>query len=197
MTLFERLLRQKHDPHLLLGEYDAILADVFTRPLWETGSIHEQRVRWTDGWRARKADSATFGSIGLYIWGAAQRPMYIGIAVGRNRPHPFKSRFRRYIFGRASQCNLASRYCEALQRDGIAGFPPEVREEYQRSHPGTTVRLQHAVRFAEEGLDEIWFMLLAHAEQYDIKPLEDALVPVANQWNLRRGLRPLLNARQR
>jgi hypothetical protein len=55
------------------------------------------------------------------------------------------------------------------------------------------VRLRGAVRFAEEGIRDIWFALFPHDRSAEIVELERAIVPIAEAWNLDRGIRPLLN----
>lgn len=186
---FAHLYKVVNDEALLLEAYDRFLRDLFERPLWTRGSVAMQRVAWSEGGRAQKEDRESFGSPGLYIWGAQERPIYIGMAERQT----FERRFKRYIGQTRSQCNLAKEYASQLITDDIDGFPTEVRDWYKRSFRGSTVRLRHAVRFAREGIDDIWFALLPHHDPNEVKALESALIPVAQNWNQSHGLDALLN----
>lgn len=75
-SAFEHLYGVADDPMKLATAYDAVLNDLFQKPLCKTGSTALQRVLWTDAWRAREEDRAAFESPGLYLWGANRRPVY-------------------------------------------------------------------------------------------------------------------------
>lgn len=186
-TTFRRLFGAIGNPDKLYDEYDSYLGDLFRAKHWESGEVRCTRVLWTAGQQARREDATTFRSPGLYLWGAEERPLYIGITRRR-----FGKRFGRYIWTARSQCNLARDFEHALVASGIEGFPPEIRAWYAK-HGGSTVRLRGAVRFAVEGIQHVWFALMPHDSTTEIEELERHLVPVANDWNRRRGLRPLLN----
>ncbi len=187
-SAFGHLYRAVGDSHSLEVAYDKVLRDLFESPLWESGTIELRRVLWSHGWQARTENMTAFGSPGLYLWGIKDRPLYIGITRGS-----FSKRFSRYIWHARSQCNLAHEFEAALVSDDINGFPAEIREWYAQQFGGSKVRLRGAVRFAEEGIADVWFALLPHNDPAEIEELERALVPVAEAWNNRRGVQPLLN----
>jgi len=168
--------------------YGNVLKQLCEVSFWEGGEIGLRRVPWTAGRRARSEDPVTFQSPGLYLWGAENRPLYIGITCST-----FLKRFSRYIWQARSQCNLARDFEESLVSAGIQGFPPEILEWYAKWSHGSTVRLQGAVRFAKEGVDRVWFTLFSHDDPTEIEELERHLVPVAEGWNHRHGFLPLLN----
>lgn len=176
------------DPDALMSEYDALLGRLFSDPPWDGEGRPVGRIPWRLGRAARKADRERFRMPGLYLWGAGERPVYVGITRGS-----FSKRFNRYIWSSRSQCQLAANHEAELLESGLDGFPQEVREWYARSYRTSTVRLNGAVRFAREGLDSVWFYLLPTEDPDQILPLEKALVPVAQGWNRERGLAPLLN----
>lgn len=194
MSVFTRLYQVLNDPQQLSLVYGEVLRGLFQASYWTRGTIGHRRVRWADGHQARIEDADTLNSPGLYVWGAGERPLYIGITVGRKVPGSFRKRFSRYIWQKRSQCNLARDHATSLITSGnIDGFPPEIRAWYRKGYRGSTVRLEGALRFAQEGLDQVWFALLPHDNPKQIKALEDALIPVANEWNLGRHYLPLLN----
>jgi len=190
-SAFSRLLQAVDNREQLQQEYDSLLSELFQSDFWKTGSVELRRVVWTDAGEARFADSKTFGLPGLYIWGVDTRPLYVGITRAA-----FKKRFARYIWSDRSQCKLARAYGGALiAAGGIDGFPAEIRDWYKRSFRGSNVRLEGAVRFAQEGIDKIWFTLLPHENDKleEIRVLERALIPVAEQWNKQHKYSRLLN----
>src|SRR6185437_7055365 len=135
MTAFDRLFSSKDQPERLKREYSTELAAMLTKPFCSLGPAAEQRVKWKDGRRARVEDVEGFRSPGLYIWGAADRVLYIGLTVGRTRPGSFGKRFNRYLWSKEmSQCGLASDYESALIENGIDGFPEHVRAKYRTGH---------------------------------------------------------------
>jgi len=185
---FSHLYEAVGDSALLDAAYNKALMDLVGRPLWEGGTVLHRRILWSQGFRARTEDRTTFRLPGLYLWGIDDRPLYIGITRGS-----FSKRFSRYIWHPRSQCNLAKDFEAALITDDINGFPVEITEWYARCFGGSKVRLRGAVRFAKEGIASVWFALFPHNSKAEIEELERALVPVAEAWNYRRGLPPLLN----
>ena len=149
---------------------------------WTGGPVGLQRVLWIDGRRAEIEDPKAFASRGLYFWGVEDRLLYIGITC-----KSFRARFSRYIWSKRSQCNLAHDYKDALIMRGMKGFPSEIMER------NSNVRRQGAIRFAKEGVSKIWFALLPHDNQAEIKVLEPSLVSIAEERNQELGLRSLLN----
>jgi hypothetical protein len=185
-SAFGRLYQAVGDSDSLEAAYDKVLKNLFESPFWESGTVELRRILWGQGQEARTQDA--FGSPGLYLWGIETRPLYIGITRGS-----FRKRFSRYIWHERSQCHLAQQFEASLVSDGIDGFPAEVREWYARQFRGSEVRLRGAVRFAKEGIAGVWFALFPHNSPAEIEDLERALVPVAEAWNHRQSLRPLLN----
>lgn len=183
-TDFERLYSAFQGETLLLA-YDRFLRDLFARPFWDAGSVANRRVAWSLGRQARKEDPTSFNSPGMYIWGFKDQPLYIGITGGT-----FGRRFNRYIWSKQSQCNLAKEYAPKLIAN--EGFPSDVLQWYARQYSGEA-RLKGATRFAQVGIDSIWFTLLPHRDSGEIKALEAALVTVAEKWNEINGRGGLLN----
>jgi hypothetical protein len=184
---FLRLLAASSDEHSLDLAYDEVLRELFARPLWQAGSVLDYRVLWTDGRRARDEDPVPFQAIGLYLWGCEERPLYIG-----KTNNGFRKRFSRYVWDTRSQCNLARDFETPLRLHGVKGFPDEIRDWYA-TYTTSTVRLEGAARFAQEGLERVWFTLLPHGNSDDISLLEKLLVRSGQRWNDRAGIRELLN----
>src|SRR6266849_7406580 len=187
-SAFARLYEASADSARLEAAYDNVLSHLFQNPFWKTGPTVLRRVLWNRGRRAQTEDSETFKSPGLYLWGVEDRPLYVGITRGS-----FSKRFSRYIWSERSQCNLAQEFEATLISKGIDGFPPEITDWYARYFRSSKVRLDGSVRFAKEGIAKVWFALFPHATVAEIRALEQALIPVAEKWNNRRGLLPLLN----
>lgn len=187
-SAFQLLFQKLGSPTELYQAYQEFLLGLFSSPVWSGGRATGKRVHWSLGEQARRHDRETFSSPGVYLWGAEEQPLYIGITRGT-----FSRRFSRYIWQTKSQCKLAQEHREVLVEKRLAGFPVEIREWYRSHFKGSTVRLQGAVRFAEEGIDKIWFTLLPHSVTSEIASLEPALVEVAESWNRAHGLRRLLN----
>jgi hypothetical protein len=185
---FERLYEVVTDPEQLQAAYTVVLGDLFRNPFWESGPTAHRRVPWSLGRQAQAEDRQVFGSPGLYLWGIEERPLYLGMT--RNS---FNHRFSRYIWSKRSQCELARQHEAELVSKGIDGFPTDITVWYAKNFRGTRVRLLGAVRFAQEGVHKIWFALFPHAKVDEIRLLEKALIPIAEKWNERGGLRPLLN----
>jgi len=185
---FELLRSALQNDDMLLETYDRYLAELFSRPFWTSGSGAACRIKWLCGKDARREERQSFENPGVYIWGIEERPLYIGITSGK-----FSRRFSRYIWSERSQCNLAQEYAPRLIADGIQGFPLAVRDWYARHYRGSTVRLRGAVRFANEGIDDVWFALLPHTNKSEIKVMEPALIRVAQRWNENKGFGSLLN----
>jgi hypothetical protein len=184
---FEYLLSQSHGRAALAEAYDQVLTRVLAGLPWSAGRIAHRRVLWSDGRVARRTDQVTFSQPGLHIWGVEQRPLYLGKTEAS-----FSSRFKRYIWEKRSQCNLARDFETLLIRNGIAGFPDEIRTWYAKYYSGS-VRLDGAARFAKEGIGKVWFALMPGGAAEQIDSLEKALIPIAREWNLRNGMAPLLN----
>lgn len=187
-TAFGRLFCGVATDDALTAAYETVLSALFARPLWESGTVDLQRVPWSQGKRARTEDIAAFKSPGIYIWGVDARPLYIGKTLSS-----FGKRFSRYIWNPRSQCNLACDFEDSLIARGLDGFPQEVHEWYARFSRGSKVRLQGAVRFAEEGIGSVWSALFPHDTPSEISQLEKSLIRVAYRWNMQHGFRRLLN----
>lgn len=191
-SAFVRLYDGVGNPDRLLAVYDSVLSDLFHNPFWESGATALRRVPWKQGMRARIGDSEAFRSPGLYLWGSEDRPLYIGITRAA-----FSKRFSRYIWDERSQCNLAEQYGAKLVSKDIDGFPVGITDWYAQNFRGSKVRLRGAVRFAKEGISNVWFALFPHPILAEIERVERELIPVAGTWNKCRGLRPLLNIQEK
>lgn len=193
LSAFDQLALASAENHTLALAYNEVIRRLLAMPLWTCGSAYERRVLWTDADMARSTDLGTFKLPGLYIWGAEGRPVYIGKTGSKKTKSNFRKRFYRYIWHKWSQCNLAREFETALVEKGIGGFSPEIRNWYAKDFRRSTVRLEGAVRFATEGINTVWFALFPANDLERIRPLEKALIPVANAWNLQAGMKPLLN----
>lgn len=182
MTIINRIHKVIENPKKLEKAYENMLSELFEIPLWQSGSVKHKRILWTQGKNARAEDRAIFASSGLYIWGIGERPLYIGITS-----NSFNKRFSRYIWQKKSQCNLAKEYRDSLVLNGINGLPAEVRAF------GYNARFRGAERFANEGIENVWFALFPHDDNVVVAEVERYLIPVADTWNRREGLPPLLN----
>jgi len=187
-SAFVRLYGASGDPVRLQAAYHNVLSDLFKNPFWEKGPTALRRILWTHGRQARVEDAETFKSPGLYLWGIDERPLYLGITRGS-----FNKRFSRYIWHERSQCNLAQDFEATIASGGINGFPVEIRDWYARNFRGSTVRLEGAVQFAKAGIARVWFALFPHSGVAEIRPLEQTLIPVAEDWNKSHNLGQLLN----
>ena len=185
---FDIMAECRTRPAHLARAYANVIADLVGNPPWSAGKVSQRRVLWSDAERARSADPETFGSSGLYVWGAAERPLYLGMTSAS-----FNGRFSRYVWHERSQCKIARDFEAELVSRGIDGLPATLRSWYATNFRGSTVRLAGAARFAKEGIGSIWFALLPASDREAIRPLEVALIPVANQWNLDAGIAPLIN----
>lgn len=188
MTTFENFTSTVSDDERLADIYSAWLADLFNREFWSPGMDAGRRILWRRGDEARNELREAFDSPGLYLWGAREIPIYVGMTEGT-----FRRRFRRYIWSERSQCKLAARYEGQLIDQGIDGFPEEIREWYHRSFGSSTVRLEGAVAFARAGIEDVWFALLPAEDEDPVKDVEEALIPVAASWNREHGRPELLN----
>jgi hypothetical protein len=166
-----------------------LLDVLLTSGFWSTNEPEIPRVKWQDGKIVRSVRRDVFSCSGIYLWGAGKLPRYIGKAEKQS----FSKRFNRYIWGKNSQCNLAKEYGDAIIHNGINGFPDEILEWYKKGFGNSTVRLQGAVDFARHDLNTLWFTLFPMDDVSLIKKFEGMLINAGNEWNLERGLEPLLN----
>lgn len=177
-----------YDVERIRSSYETVISKLVASEYWKNGAVEDTRVPWFLARQARNDDTKTFSMPGLYLWGVEDRPLYIGITRGT-----FNRRFSRYIWSARSQCNLAKDFESSLKKDGIDGFSPEIHTWYAKSYRGSKVRLRGAARFASEGIDKVWFALFPHTERNEIVRLEKSLVPIAEEWNRRKGFESLLN----
>jgi len=188
--VFSLLKEAMNDANEIEKIYSSIINKLLASEYWSTNNKEAPRVKWYDGETAKESRREVFNCSGLYLWGAGKVPRYIG-----KTEQAFKKRFSRYIFSENSQCNLAKKYeKEIIPEDkGIYGFPPEIIASFEAS--GRSVRLRHAVDFARHGINDIWFALFpANEEVTDyIGAIEEILIRVANNWNIRNKLDPLIN----
>lgn len=188
MTRFDEFAASTDNPDRLADLYSGWLAGLFDRGYWTPGMDAGHRIPWRRGEEARDELIDRFDSPGIYLWGARETPLYVGMTRST-----FGRRFGRYIWGKRSQCKLAARYEDDLIGHGIDGFPGEVREWYERGYGSSTVRLDGAVAFAQAGIDDVWFALLPADDADNVKAVEEALIPVAARWNREDGHPELLN----
>ncbi len=189
MGFAEPLLQAMRTSDRLPLAYASFLESLFAHPLWAAGDVLGRRIPWRAASAARRASPAGFDSPGVYLFGARAVPLYIG-STGRTLWVRLRGR---YLVGQYSQCQLAATYADSIREKGVDGFPEEVRVWYRRGFRGSRVRLEGAVVFARQGIEDIWFALLPMASAADAKQLEDGLIPVAQRWNSEHGHPPLLN----
>ncbi|MVT23663.1 hypothetical protein [Vibrio vulnificus] len=176
------------DEETLFDVFSSYMDKLLKSQRWQSGSIKDQRVVWSEGASARKQDAETFNSRGIYIWGGINSPIYVGKTTAT-----FNKRFSRYIWSKKSQCNLASEYGPLIEKLGVDGFPNEIRDWYRKGYGNSLVRLNGAVRFAKEDIQSIWFTLLPIENVNDVGDIERKLIRIAQKWNSQHSLPPLLN----
>jgi len=165
---------------------------VLDSPLWSAADSGGLRIPWRSAVAACASPTLKedFRSPGLYLFGSsAGVPLYLGMARAPLR----KRLWGRYVRGQRSQCQLAVDYESELLAHGVDGFPPGLRAWYRRSFGNSTVRLVGAAAFAQHGIGGIWFTVLPIADVAAIRPFEQRMISVADAWNRRQGLPPLLN----
>ena len=189
MAFFDDLHTASDNPDRLRQRFANLLDHLCNVAIWDGQSSDARRILWSMGKLARKAFPADFSKPGLYLWGIDEHLLYIGITTKQT----LRKRLRRYIGGGRSQCALAQANEAALKTNGFAGFPQSQRE-WLGLNPTYRSRFRGAVRFAEEGIDRIWFALLPHSsDPSHIESLEERLIPVADGLTVDHGFRPLLN----
>lgn len=175
----------------LTHAYDGCMEVVLRSPYWSPECPSGLRIPWRLAKEARSYPSTSnvWDFPGLYLFGsAAGVPRYLGETGGT-----FRKRLQRYVFGRRSQCQLAVDYEQALVERGLEGFPEEIREWYRRGHRTNTARLRGAVDFCQHGIDGIWFTLLPITGSNVPYLIEQLLIPIVNDWNLKKGYPLLVN----
>ncbi|WP_429219656.1 hypothetical protein [Aeromonas veronii] len=86
-------------------------------------------------------------------------------------------------YGEANPSVIWQKYASLLLECGLAGFPIEIRDWYRKNHGNSLVRLNGSLRFAQEGIDKIWFALLPVNNIDEIDFLEKQLIKIAREWN--------------
>lgn len=126
-----------------------------------------------------------FQSPGIYIFGNSDLAhIYVGKADKGTQALGSRL-WNRYVCCKNSQCQLAADY----HRDG--SFSTETLEWLKVN--GKDTRKKHAVEFAKRGIEGIWFTLLPIPDRGKVDAIEDALIPIANDWNRLHGHQPMLN----
>ena len=190
--LADRLLTVVSNRGKLERAYLRYLEVVLDGPLWSDQQPNGLRIPWRSANAARKHPQfrEAFECPGLYLFGSdAGVPLYLGMTTTTL----WKRLSRRYVRGGRSQCQLAVDYEQELLAHGIDGFPKEVRAWYQHNYPGSTVRLQGALTFAQHGIQGIWFTPIPTRDPDAPGRLEQSLMPVAEAWNRDRSYPALLN----
>ena len=180
-TLYNKINNNLYD------SYSMIIQILLDSKIWSNNEPKNPRVPWQHGRSVRSEHKDLFSKSGIYLWGVENIPLYIG-----KTKQSFNKRFSRYIWSKKSQCNLALNYENELKNNGINGFPEEIMEWYKQNYGGSA-RLQGAVAFAKHGLNSVWFSLFPADDLNTIDYFEEKIIPVANEWNVKNGLRQLLN----
>ena len=181
------------DPGRLQGAYREYMEAVLASPLWSEEQAGGVRIPWR---LARDASNSAplceaFGHPGLSLFAsAAGIPLYWGMT----EKTLWQYLSRRFVHGPKTQCQLTADYERDAIARGLEGFPDEVRQWYRRITNGT-VRLRHAVAFAQHGIEGIWFTVLPVREAEKIKGLKSHVIDAAGTWNQRHEFPPLLNWR--
>ncbi|MBN1920386.1 MAG: hypothetical protein JW892_04025 [Anaerolineae bacterium] len=187
--LVARLVEGMDEPKQLAGAYTALLDELFRFPLWSSANPAGRRIFWGEAQAARRALRSLFDAPGLYLFGSELTPLYLG----QTEQTLWNRLQQRYLGNEKSQCQLAATYEQALQEQGIAGFPEEIRAWYGKNFSGTP-RLRGAVVFAQYGIQSIWVALFPVPRERVVE-LESRLIPIANAWNLEHQLPGLINVK--
>jgi len=168
---------------------------------WSPENPERKRIKRIFFKHARESKSffsEEFNKPGCYIFGVHKKILYVGMTTTtlwkRLGGRYFKGDDSKQTRKILQQYELAKKYEQSLIEKGIDGFPPEVIAEYRRQYGGI-VRLKHAVWFAREGIDKVWFHLLPVASVDHISTLEEILKQFCNTWNERHGFERIWNER--
>lgn len=171
-------------PNQLDKAYDLLLADSFSKNIWNTGNYKTQRINWKDAPKARK-EIDEFHKSGIYIWGFDKTPLY----VGKAEELTFAKRFNRYAFGEKCQCRVGEKYSSQLKNGVGEKTYSELRIEFDMQ---SNSRALGAKTFGEIGAEKIWFILIPVKYEF-ITEIETELIYVAERWNKEKGYRDLIN----
>ena len=216
----KKFLSAINNENKLAEVYSDWLESLFpSQQLWSENNIDGNRIPWGKrGEIQNKKDfSNRFESKGMYIFGTKENIIrYIGITTDQI----FKKRFNRYISstgqGQKAQCQLANIISGKIDKtnyktlqEGAWNNKGDMKIFYRlknRYHmflkniadekfiPKDVInyspRCKGAIDFALHGIDGVWFSIL---EINDVKALEKQLIPIANEYNCKKGHLPLLN----
>lgn len=190
------------DNELLKDIYSEWLETLFVSELWDKSNPNGRRIPWKMAENAFKAMNDTFNSPGLYIFVTKdKKPLYLG-----RTKDALKKRLRGRYFGpkneksknkKIAQFQIAANY-EQVIKSGYEYLPKDILDRYHELYKGN-VRLSHAQKLAEHGIDGIWFSVLSFKDKKNpryietIEKLEKELIPIAEEWNSRNGCDKLLN----
>lgn len=187
MTQYEQIVQKVIESvgnvGLLSQSYSAFLAGLFDLRIWTSSNSIGRMVLWRDLQASKSSFAEFYESPGLYLFEHSRCPIYLG----KTENTLWRRLNGRYVGGESSQFNLAAKYSDSIRKLGTRGFPLEIRAKL------STVRLDHAVALAKAGIDQIWIAIMPIEDRNAVKPLERALIPIANQWNLEHGYERLLN----
>jgi hypothetical protein len=185
---------------LLKDIYSKWLEKLFVSELWDDSNQDGKRIPWKIAENAFEAMTDTFNSPGIYIFVTEdKKPLYLGRAKDA-----LKKRLRRRYFGpktkdkKYSQFQIAANNEQVLKSKGYDYLPKDILDWYHEQHNGN-VRLSHAQKLAEYGIDGIWFSVLSFKDKKDprvtetVEKLEKELIPIAEEWNSKKGYFKLLN----
>ena len=184
------------DYNILYNEIDKLLIDIFSKPLWDGENDSLQRIYWRD-FEQKAISLPVMESSGIYIWGSSKQKL---IYVGMTAKDSFKKRFSNRYIGLSSrktewekQCNLSIK----IQEDNTSHLEPKQLCEKYFSHRKKPYSLKSrfigALKFFDEGPENIWFILLPIDDKGLIKKFEEITISVCNDWNLRSHKESLIN----
>ncbi len=170
------------DLNVLYEKFSEYMNEIITKDYWLSGNIQNAKIHWSTYPQVKKENADFLSSnVGIYIWGGKKSPLYIGKTT-----NSFNNRFSRYLGGEKSQCGLANKYELQLIADGMQGFPSSTNKT-------SLVRKRGSIRFAKEGLDNVWVSILPVRNLSDIAIIEAKLIKVAELWNHNNNFETLLN----
>ncbi|MCX6343854.1 MAG: hypothetical protein NT018_02120 [Armatimonadetes bacterium] len=165
---------------------------------------------------------AGFKCHGLYLWGANELvPRKIGKTKDtldkrmKNRyirsPRP-RSEMLKYqpqcllaadlIYNNAVRNKMAHFLClgnvggyrEELRKNGLQGFPVELRDNYNKEEARKGPRLLGAADWIVHGIEGMWVAILPMPGlEHHIEKLEHSLQSIADEWNMARNYYELVN----
>lgn len=202
----KEFLNAINDKNRLEELYSDWLNLLFSGQEWSKNNLNGMRIPWMKAEEAFESSKDIFNNPGMYIFGTKDKvPIYLGISKGKVKPRPLKNRLRSRYFGtkneklenkKYSQFQIAKINEDFLKNNGYQQLPRDILDWYEKNYPNSKVRLIHAKKLAELGIDGIWFAGLPFRGEdiNDIRKLEEKIIPIANEWNTNNNYPELINS---